>query len=313
MATHPDPETPLATVTPVVAPPRQKIRPSYLAVVVGMHLLALLAFLPYCWTWWAIPTVLLGNCLFGSLGVNLGYHRLLTHRSLVVPSWLEKVLVTLGVCSLEGPPIKWVTVHRIHHQHGDDDHDPHSPVGHFFWGHMGWTVSDDPRLATGRTFERYVPDLLTDPFMKWLHKRNRWLKLYLAHVLVIALLGLLVGWLVGDPVRGLVLALVWGVFVRTVYVWHITWLVNSAAHRWGYRNYTTNDQSTNCWWVALLTNGEGWHNNHHAAPRSARHGHKWYELDLTYVAIRFFQAVGLAKDVVPVKVASYKHDSVLGD
>lgn len=275
--------------------------------MVGVHLLALLAFLPYCWTWWAIPTVLLGNCLFGSLGVNLGYHRLLTHRSLAVPGWLEKTLVTLGICSLEGPPLKWVCTHRMHHQHGDDDeHDPHSPVGHFFWGHMGWTVVEDPRLKSGRTFERYVPDLLVDPYMKWLHKRNRWLKVYLAHVAAIAVIGLAGGYLLGDAVRGLVLALVWGWAVRTVYVWHITWFVNSAAHRFGYRNYNTADQSTNCWWVAALTNGEGWHNNHHAAPRAASHGHKWYEVDLTFTAIRAFEKLGWAKEVVPVKVAGYK-------
>ncbi|MGL5094235.1 MAG: fatty acid desaturase, partial [Planctomycetia bacterium] len=104
-----------------------------------------------------------------------------------------------------------------------------------------------------------------------------------------------------------VMAFLWGVVVRTVYVWHITWLVNSASHRWGYRNYSTGDQSRNNWWVAALTNGEGWHNNHHAAPRSAAHGHRWWEIDLTYSFIRLLELVGLAKQVSPIQVPSYKN------
>ena len=286
----------------------------YVRILVGFHLLALLALIPYCWTWWAVPVLLVGNAVFGSIGINLGYHRLLTHRSLVVPAWLEKLFVVCGVCSLEGPPVKWVATHRMHHQHSDDgDEDPHSPAGDFYWGHMGWIYTDDPRFKSAATYERYVPDLLTDKFIRWLHRRNMWVKVYLAHVVAIVVAGVALGAAVfGDlegAVRGGVLAFVWGVAVRTVYVWHITWLVNSASHRWGYQNYQTGDASRNNWVVALLTNGEGWHNNHHAAPRAAAHGHRWWEVDLTYWFVRGLELVGLAKKVVPVKVAAYRTKS----
>jgi stearoyl-CoA desaturase (delta-9 desaturase) len=284
--------------------------PLYVGVMLAFHLLLPLALLPYCFTWWGIPVVLLGNVVFGSIGINLAYHRLLTHRSLEVPKWLEKVFVVCGVCSLEGPPVKWVAVHRMHHQTSDEPEDPHSPLGDFYWGHMGWIYTADPRFQTPSTYERYVPDLLTDRFMKWLHKRNRWAKIYVAHVAAIILAGFLLGLAVygtfAGAVQVMVMAFVWGFIVRTVYVWHITWFVNSAAHRWGYQNYDTGDRSRNNWWVALLTNGEGWHNNHHAAPRAASHGHRWWEVDLTYTFIRFLEVVGLAKQVVPVKVAGYK-------
>lgn len=297
---------------PAAPPARAKMRamPLYVGVLALFHVLLLLAFVPYCFTWWGIPVVLVGNFVFGSIGINLAYHRLLTHRSLVVPPWLEKIFVVCGVCSLEGPPIKWVTVHRIHHQTSDEEDDPHSPLGNFYWGHMGWIYTADPRWNNPETYAKYVPDLLTDRFMRWLHKRNRWAKIYLAHVLSIPAAGFLLGlalygtW--ADAVHVMVLAFVWGLVVRTVYVWHITWFVNSAAHRWGYKNYDTGDLSKNNWWVALLTNGEGWHNNHHAAPRSASHGHRWWELDLTYTFVRGLEIVGLAKKVVPIKVASYR-------
>jgi stearoyl-CoA desaturase (delta-9 desaturase) len=299
--------------TAVADPPRvkpsRKTHRNTLLVLVAMHLLALLAFIPYCFTWWGIPIVLVGNAIFGSIGINLGYHRLLTHRSLVVPRWLEKTFTVCGLCSLEGPPIQWVAVHRIHHQFSDVPGDPHSPVvDDFYYGHVGWTYSDDPVLKAQAS--RYVPDLISDPFQKWLHKRNRWHRVYYAHVAAIVLAGFLLGlalygtW--ADAVHVMVLAFVWGVAVRTVYVWHITWLVNSAAHRWGYANYHTNDASRNNWFVAMLTNGEGWHNNHHAAPRAASHGHRWWEIDLTFTFVRMLEMVGLAKQVVPIKVADYK-------
>ena len=303
----------LPTTTPAPKPAQaRRPMPKYVAILAAFHVLCLLALIPYCFTWWGIPVVLVGNFIFGSIGINLAYHRLLTHRSLVVPKWLEKVFVVCGVCSLEGPPIKWVAVHRMHHQESDEDEDPHSPVANFYWGHMGWIYTADPRFDSTSTaaYERYVPDLLTDKFMRWLHRRNRWAKIYLMHIAAIVgggfLLGLALYGTLADAVHVMVLAFVWGLVVRTVYVWHITWFVNSASHRFGYRNYETGDKSTNCWWVAMLTNGEGWHNNHHAAPRSASHGHRWYEVDLTYTFIRGLELVGLAQKVVPVSVPSYK-------
>jgi stearoyl-CoA desaturase (delta-9 desaturase) len=153
---------------------------------------------------------------------------------------------------------------------------------------------------------------MSDPFLRWLHRGNKWVMIYMLHALLIGLIGLGIGFLVADTTdRALQIGaqvFVWGVLVRTVYVWHITWLVNSAAHRWGYRNYETSDRSRNNVVVALLTNGEGWHNNHHATPRACSQGHRWYEIDLTYTFVRMMQAVGLAWEVVPVRVPKHIQD-----
>jgi fatty-acid desaturase len=289
---------------------RPRLLRGYLAVLVVVHVAALAAFHQYFWTWWAIPILLVGNFVFGSVGINLGYHRLLTHRSVEMPKWLEHFCVYLGICSLEGLPIPWVLTHRIHHQHSDIEGDPHSPVGHFAWGHMGWIVHEDGRMSKADTYEKYVPDLVTDKWLKRLHKKNRWVRVYAAHVALIVAASFALGLAVTGELAGAgrfaALGFVWGVLVRTVYVWHITWLVNSASHRFGYRNYETKDESTNCWWVALLTNGEGWHNNHHATPRALAHGHRWWEIDLTYSFVRGLQVFGLARNLVGVKVPSYK-------
>jgi len=146
-------------------------------------------------------------------------------------------------------------------------------------------------------------------FLRWLHRGSKWLLVWAAHVVVLTALGFGAGFLLftesANAIQFGVQWFLWAVVIRTVYVWHITWLVNSAAHRWGYRNYTTTDHSTNNWMVALLTNGEGWHNNHHAAPRACSQGHRWWEIDLTYSFVRGLQLVGLAWDVSPVKVATY--------
>lgn len=296
-----------APASPLAAPPKRVVW--FLVTIVTIHVLALTALLPYVFVWWGVVLVLAGNFVFGSLGINLGYHRMLTHKAVAFPKFLERLWVLLGVCSLEGSPLWWACVHRIHHQHSDEPGDPHSPREGFFWGHVQWIYTADPRQRSLATFERYVPDLLTDPFLRWLHRGNKWVLIYLLHALVFAVLGLAVGFLVAETAERAVQigvqVFVWGVLVRTVYVWHITWLVNSAAHRWGYRNYETTDRSRNNVLVALLTNGEGWHNNHHAAPRACSQGHRWWELDLTFTFVRLLQLVGLARDVVPVKVPKH--------
>jgi fatty-acid desaturase len=296
----------LPTQTPTTRP---QIVVWFLITLIVIHLLALFLFVPYAFAWWGIPLVLVGNFIFGSLGINLGYHRMLTHTAATFPRWLERIFVLCGVCSLEGSPLWWVCIHRMHHQNSDEEGDPHSPQENFFWGHMEWIYTPDPRQRLLGTFEKYVPDLLSDPFLRWLHRGNKWVMIYVLHAMLIGLFGFGLGFLIADTTeRAVQIGLqvfLWGVLVRTVYVWHITWLVNSASHRWGYRNYGTNDRSRNNWFVALLTNGEGWHNNHHATPRACSQGHRWWELDLTYTFVRLLQVVGLAWDVVPVKVPSH--------
>jgi len=189
--------TTAAAPASVVAPPRPRVVPLYLGVLVGFHLLLPIAFFPPFFTWWFPVYLLVGNFLFGSLGINLGYHRLLTHRSAEFPKWLERTFVRLGVCCLETPPFRWVCIHRMHHQKSDVDGDPHSPTPKFWWGHMGWIYSEDPRMKSMFTYEKFIPDLLMDPWLRGLHKRNRWFRMYLAHVVLLLAIAAGVGYLVG--------------------------------------------------------------------------------------------------------------------
>jgi stearoyl-CoA desaturase (delta-9 desaturase) len=275
---------------------------NYAISVTLVHGLALLVLLPYCFSWSGVVLCVLGLYVFGTLGINLGYHRLLTHGGLKVPAGLEYALAVLGMCCLEDSPARWVAMHRMHHRDSDEVNDPHSPLAGFLWGHMGWLFVKSRDHDAVRHFERYARDLLRNPFYLRLERRLNWLWVYAAHAAVFFVAGLAWGLAAtGDPRRGLqcgVSLLVWGVVFRTVLVWHITWSVNSLSHLWGYQSYGTGDQSRNNWFVALVSNGEGWHNNHHYHPRSAAHGHRWWELDVTWMTILFLEQVGLAKDVV---------------
>jgi len=268
------------------------------------HALALLAVLPWLFSWTGLAAALAGTYVFGTLGINLCYHRLLTHRSFACPLWLEHFLSVLGVCCLQDTPARWVAVHRMHHQHSDEVTDPHSPLASFFWGHMGWLLTPNRELERLELYERYSKDLLRDRFYLGMERHLLWVWINLAQWLVFYAAGFALGyaatgeWL-GGVQMGLSL-LIWGVFVRTVLVWHITWSVNSVTHLWGYRTYETDEHSTNNILIGLISNGEGWHNNHHAQPRCAAHGHKWWEFDVTYLSIRLLQLVGLAWDVVPI-------------
>jgi fatty-acid desaturase len=266
------------------------------------HLVACLAFLPWFFSWTGVLLAILGDYVFGVLGINLCYHRLLTHRGFRCPKWLEHTLAILGFCCLQDTPARWVAVHRRHHQHADEQPDPHSPLVSFFWGHVGWILVDNQELNRMGIYERYARDLLRERFYKHL-ERNAWqLWIILLQWAAFFYGGFFAEFLTGGTLLesaqfGLSL-LIWGVFVRTVVVWHQTWAVNSIAHKWGYRNYTTDEDSRNNFLVGIISNGEGWHNNHHADPRSAKHGHRWWELDTTFLIIRLLMLLGLAHDVV---------------
>jgi len=194
-----------------------------------------------------------------------------------------------------------VAVHRRHHEHADEQPDPHSPLVSFFWAHIGWIVVENRELNRLGIFERYARDLLRERFYKRL-ERPFWQSLVVFGSWAAFFLA---GFLAELATGGTVLAafqlgaslLVWGVFVRTVVVWHQTWAVNSVTHLWGYRNYATGERSRNNVFVGLLSNGEGWHNNHHAYPRSAKHGHLWWEVDTTYLLLRLMRMVGLVRDL----------------
>jgi fatty-acid desaturase len=255
-----------------------------MAIFHGLALAALFFF-----TWSALAWAALLWVLAQNIGIGMSYHRQLTHRGFVTPKWVEYAMALCATLALEGGPIFWVAVHRLHHQTTDRPGDPHSPRDGAWWSHMGWMLwgslhNHDPLLT------RYVPDLHKQPFYVWLSR---------FHSLPVTLIGIAL--LVGGTVHGgLALGVswvLWAIFLRVVLGLHVTWAVNSATHMWGSRRFATRDDSRNNWWVALLSGGEGWHNNHHAHPVSARHGMAWYELDVNYWGIRLLGLLGLARKI----------------
>lgn len=245
-----------------------------------MHVAAIGAL--FMFTWKAFWLFLVMQWVTGGLGICLCYHRLLTHRSFQVWKPLEYLFAFFSCLAWQNGPIKWVAIHRMHHARSDAPGDPHSPVRGFWWAHMGWLLAFNDELDRYERYKDFAPDLAKDPVYRFLNSTFGFYQIPL---------GILFYVLGGWPF------VFWGIFLRIVFMWHATWLVNSAAHTWGYKIWATGDQSTNNWWVALLTYGEGWHNNHHAFPRSAAHGLKWWELDLTYLTIRVLAALELAQDI----------------
>ena len=275
----------------------------YVVPIAVVHALACLACLPWCFSWSGLVIALVGTNLFGTLGINLCYHRLLSHRSFTVPLWLERTLATMALCSLEDTPARWVANHRLHHVHSDDPLDPHSPRDGIGWSHAGWLFRRVPARRSGAFFDKYARDIIADDYYRWLERHPAAIvALYLAQLTVYAAAGLFVGrWTGGDWNHGLQLAaswVVWGLFVRTVLVWHITWSVNSLTHLCGYRTYATGEDSRNNWLVAIIAMGEGWHNNHHHDPASASVQHRWWEFDVTWCLILLLERLGLATDVI---------------
>jgi stearoyl-CoA desaturase (delta-9 desaturase) len=257
------------------------------AFFMGMFHLGAVAAL-FFFSWKLVALLIFLNWVSGSLGIGMGYHRLLTHRSYKTPKWVEYFLTTCATLALEGGPIFWVGVHRIHHSRSDKEGDPHTPHDGRWWSHMGWILGGVSSHRDIEKLARFTPDLSADPFHRWI---SRW------HFLTMIVLAAALYALGGLPF------VLWGVFLRVVVGLHSTWLVNSATHLWGKRRFVTTDDSRNNWWVALLTFGEGWHNNHHAHPTSARHGLAWYEVDVNWYGIRTLQLLHLAKNVKLAKLA----------
>lgn len=250
-----------------------------ITVMVAVHAIALLALLPGNFSWIGLGLALFLHWVTGGLGITLGWHRLVTHRSFQVPQWLEYFLVFCGTLAMEGGPIWWVGLHRHHHLYSDQLSDHHDSSKGFWWSHMQWMFYEVPAEIE---VPKFTKDIAEDPVYRFLDRY--FLPIQVVFAVVLYLIG---GWQF----------VLWGIFVRLVLVYHSTWLVNSATHKFGYRTYDVGDRSTNCWWVALLTYGEGWHNNHHAFQYSARHGLKWYEVDLTWGMIWLLQQLGLATKV----------------
>jgi len=245
------------------------------------HLGAIAALFMFSWSGLTVALIL--AWLAGGLGVGMGYHRLLTHRGYKTPKLVEYILTICGMLSLEGGAINWVVTHRIHHQHTEEPgKDPHTPREGKWWAHMGWILRGTAQQYPKPVLRQYAPDLYKDPVHLFLNR------FYYMPLVILGLSLLLLG---GWPL------LLWGVALRVTVGLHATWLVNSATHLWGSRRFATKDDSRNNWWVALLTWGEGWHNNHHANPVAARHGLAWYEIDINWWGIRFLQVTGLANSI----------------
>ena len=247
------------------------------------HVLAVVAL--FFATWDAVLVAVVLHWICVGWGIGLGYHRLHTHRSYRTPKIVEYFFAICATMTLQGGPIFWTALHRIHHQHSDRDGDPHTPRDGKWWSHMLWTIFGEELHGNTEVMGKYAPDLQKDPFYRALSKYH-WVPLVVLGLALLAIGGL--PWLL------------WGVFVRVVFGLHCTWMINSVTHIWGSRRFQTRDDSKNSFWVALFTFGEGWHNNHHAYPTSG-------EVDLSWMQIKLMSWVGLAWDVkvpTPAQIAN---------
>jgi len=266
---------------------RERINWPITTILALLHIGAIAALFMFSWKSLAVAAVLYWVAM--GLGISMSYHRLLTHRSYKVPKAIEYFLAVCGTLALEGGPITWTAVHRLHHQKSDQPGDPHSPRDGGWWSHILWLVYCEPNRTRLPKLMRYVPDLAKVKFYAVLNQY------FWVPSVVVGIILLIIG---GIPL------FLWAGCLRTVFSFHATWLVNSATHMWGGRRFETRDDSRNNWWVALLSFGEGWHNNHHAHPTSARHGLTWYEVDFSWIVIKTLKMFGLAKAVRVAKVSS---------
>src|SRR3954462_1211521 len=249
---------------------------------------------------WTDLAILAGMYLVTALGVTVGYHRLFTHRAFDPPKPVRYAFATLGSMAVQGPVLDWVADHRKHHAFTDEEEDPHSPHGHgsglrgalhgLWYAHTGWLLETQGTAQK----RRYARDLLEDPGMRVISRAFP----------LLVLLGLAIpfglGFLLTGTLAGALTGLLWGGAVRIFLVHHVTWGINSVCHFFGTRRYETDDMSTNVFWLALPSLGESWHHNHHAFPRSAEQGLRWWEIDPSALVIRGMEKLGLARNVVRI-------------
>ena len=241
-----------------------------------VHILSIVALQQFSWSAFFVWFFL--SWLTGCVGLTLGYHRLLSHRSFEVPKWLERVIATCGALSAEYGPIQWVGLHRQHHKHSDKALDPHNINRGFWWAHIGWMLF---RVPGEKRTKQYVEDLRRDPYYRWLDKYFLLLQIPLG-----VLLYNLGGWHY----------VLWGIPLRITAVYHLTWCINSVCHTWGTQPYKDIDEAKNNRWLGWIAFGEGWHNNHHAFPNSAKQGLQG-QFDLTWYVIVVLKKLGLARDI----------------
>nr|P0DOW2.1 RecName: Full=Acyl-CoA C20 Delta5-desaturase; AltName: Full=Acyl-CoA 5-desaturase (non-methylene-interrupted); AltName: Full=Acyl-CoA 5-desaturase AL10 [Anemone leveillei] len=255
----------------------------------GLHVLCLFAPSTFSWKSFWVCFALYAIC--GVFGTTLSFHRNLTHRSFKLPKYLEYFFAYVGLHALQGDPVWWVSTHRYHHKYTDTYLDPHSPIEGFWFCHIFWLFDSKYIIEKCGRYEN-AGDLMKQSYYRFLERT------FVYHVYLQAALLYLFG---GFPF------IVWGMAVRTILGFHLSWLVNSVCHRWGNRPWNTGDLSTNNWFIAMLTSGEGWHNNHHAFEYSARHGIEWWQIDTTWYIIKLLEYLGLATDIkVPSEIHKRK-------
>jgi stearoyl-CoA desaturase (Delta-9 desaturase) len=236
-----------------------------------------------------------------ALGVTVGYHRLLTHRAFDAPKPVRYALAGIGQLAVQGSVVDWVADHRKHHAFTDEEGDPHSPHHHegaglrgalkgLWYAHMGWLFETQGHAEK----RRYARDLMEDATMKRISKA------FPLFVLLGLAIPFALGFALTGTLAGAATGLLWGGLVRVFLVHHVTWSINSVCHFFGRRRFETDDESTNVFWLALPSMGESWHHNHHAFPRSAQHGLRWWEIDPSALVISAMERVGLARNVVRI-------------
>lgn len=256
----------------------------------SFHFGALWGLLHYGVSTWGL-VILAVNYFVCILSVTVGYHRYFSHKAFQTSRFVQFCMASLGCCQLQGGPLAWSAVHRHHHRFSDEKDDLHSPVHGFYQAHMGW-------LLNSKTYEvafRPLKDLMQFKELVWLDRFN-----FIPPMIYFALLWFCGFWVeMQNPTAGTggLFFLFWGGILRTVVVWHATWSVNSVCHLWGKQPHETHDTSKNNLWVALLVQGEGWHNNHHRYPSSARNGMHWWEPDVSYGLICLMERLGMVWNV----------------
>ncbi|NBO37682.1 acyl-CoA desaturase [bacterium] len=263
----------------------------------AVHLIALVGAVPYfsiegLWTFGILYYVT------GMFGITFCFHRLLTHHGFTAPRWLENFTALCGTLACQGGPINWVGTHRIHHAYSDTPRDPHDITKGFWHAHAGWLVNLRCDIADFEEYKHYAPDLVKRPFLMFLEKNMIQLQFVLG-ISLFLLGGTVFGHTPGAFDTHTALSMtIWGIFLRMIAMYHVTWCVNSVAHFWGDNANKIADNSKNNAVIGLLAFGEGWHNNHHAQPRLARHGWRWWQFDQTWIMIRTLEMLGILKNVV---------------
>ena len=281
-------------------------------LVILLPLVGLVAAIAYAWGWgvgWVEVALLMGMYVLTGLGVTVGFHRFFAHKSFDTGPIVKATLGVLGSMSVQGSIISWSASHRCHHQHSDSEDDPHSPHTHgeglinmargFYRAHMGWLFEKPPAL------DRYVPDLTRDRMVRVISR------LFPLWVILSLIIPAVLGGLITLSWWGAFLGFIWGGLVRVALVHHITWSINSVCHIWGTRPFQSHDHSRNNALFGVLGFGEGWHNNHHAFPASARHGLRWWEVDASFLVIWLLSKIGLAWNVrtpAPERILAKRRD-----